>query len=164
MFNRTIFMGRICNDLEVKTTPAGLSVLSFRIAVDRSYQAKGEERKTDFFNCVAWRQTAEFISRFFAKGRMILVEGELQTRQYVDKNNVTQNVVELIIDNARFTGEKAQTTSSSYAPPQGYPDPPPAAQSSHPAENTNSAPQVSNGSYTASDFSAPAAANDDYPF
>ncbi len=160
MYNRAILMGRICNDLEVRTTPAGVSVLSFRIAVDRSYQAKGEERKSDFFNCVAWRQTADFISRFFSKGRMILVEGELQTRQYTDKNGVTQNVVELIIDNAKFTGEKAQTGSSSYAPAQGYPEPPPA----HPAETTNSAPTSSNGSYTAQDFASSGAADDDYPF
>ncbi|MBQ9482743.1 MAG: single-stranded DNA-binding protein [Ruminiclostridium sp.] len=161
MYNRAILMGRICNDLEVKTTPSGVTVLSFRIAVDRSYQAKGEERKSDFFNCVAWRQTADFISRFFSKGRMILVEGELQTRQYVDKNNVTQNVVELIVDNARFTGEKKQDGGGSYAPAQGYPEPPP----QHPAESTNSAPSASNGSYTAADFAPKGgAADDDYPF
>ena len=161
MYNRAILMGRICNDLEVKTTPSGVAVLSFRIAVDRSYQAKGEERKSDFFNCVAWRQTADFISRFFSKGRMILVEGELQTRQYVDKNNSTQNVVELIVDNARFTGEKKQDGSGSYAPAQGYPEPPP----QHPAESTNSAPSASNGSYTAADFAPKGgAADDDYPF
>ena len=164
MYNRAILMGRICNDLELKTTPSGVTVLSFRIAVDRSYQAKGEERKSDFFNCVAWRQTADFISRFFSKGRMILVEGELQTRQYVDKNNVTQNVVELIIDNARFTGEKkADSSGSSYAPAQGFPEPPPQY---HPAENTNSAPSASNGSYTAADFAPKGGDNkdDDYPF
>ncbi len=161
MYNRAILMGRICNDLEVRTTPAGVNVLSFRIAVDRSYQAKGEERKSDFFSCVAWRQTADFISRFFSKGRMILVEGELQTRQYTDKNGSTQNVVELIVDNARFTGEKSQSSgSSSYAPAQGYPEPPPA----HPAEMTNSAPSSSNGSYTAQDFASSGAADDDYPF
>jgi len=161
MYNRAILMGRICNDLEVKTTPSGVTVLSFRIAVDRSYQAKGEERKSDFFNCVAWRQTADFISRFFSKGRMILVEGELQTRQYVDKNNVTQNIVELIVDNARFTGEKKQDGGGSYAPAPGYPEPPP----QHPAESTNSAPSASNGNYTAADFAPKGgAADDDYPF
>ena len=163
MYNRAILMGRICNDLELKTTPSGVTVLSFRVAVDRSYQAKGEERKSDFFNCVAWRQNADFISRFFSKGRMILVEGELQTRQYVDKNNVTQNVVELIVDNARFTGEKkADSSGGAYAPAQGFPEPPPQY---HPAENTNSAPSASNGSYTADDFAAKKSGeDDDYPF
>ena len=65
-------MGRIANDLELKTTTSGASVLSFRIAVDRRYQVKGEDRKSDFFNVVAWRNEAEFISRYFSKGRMIL--------------------------------------------------------------------------------------------
>ncbi len=93
MFNKAILMGRIAHNLELKTTPGGLSVLSFRIAVERAYQAQGEERKTDFFNIVAWRSTAEFIAKYFSKGRMIFVEGELQTRQYVDKKGSTQNVV-----------------------------------------------------------------------
>lgn len=108
MFNKSILMGRICNDLELKTTPNGISVLSFRIAVDRNYQTKGEEKKTDFFNIVAWRTTAEFISKYFSKGKMILVEGELQTRQYTDKNGSTQNVVELMVSSAHFTGEKKE--------------------------------------------------------
>lgn len=93
MFNKAILMGRIAHNLELKTTPSGLSVLSFRIAVERAYQEQGEERKTDFFNIVAWRSTAEFIAKYFSKGRMIFVEGELQTRQYVDKKGSTQNVV-----------------------------------------------------------------------
>jgi len=107
MFNKVILMGRICHDLELKTTPNGIPVLSFRIAVDRNYQVKGEERKADFFSIVSWRSTAEFVSKYFAKGRMIMVNGELQTRQYVDKNNVTQNIVEIIADSVHFTGEKA---------------------------------------------------------
>ena len=164
MYNRAILMGRICNDLEVRTTPSGVNVLSFRIAVDRNYQAKGEERKSDFFNCVAWRQTADFISRFFSKGRMILVEGELQTRQYVDKNNVTQNIVELIVDNARFTGEKAQGGSSSYAPAQGFPEPPPQYRSSSGSGNSGSDKPESNGSLSADDFASTSASDDDYPF
>lgn len=108
MFNKSILMGRITHELELKATPGGVSVLSFRIAVDRAYQAQGEERKTDFFNIVAWRSTAEFISRYFSKGKMILVEGELQTRQYVDKNGSARNVVELIASSAHFTGEKKE--------------------------------------------------------
>ena len=123
MYNRAVLMGRICNDLTLKQTPNGTAVLQFRLAVDRSYQAKGEERKTDFFNIVAWRNTAEFISKYFSKGRMIIVDGELQTRQYEDKNGSTQTVVELIVDNASFTGEpkggassSAQYTSSAPAP------------------------------------------------
>ena len=120
MFNKAILMGRISHNLELKTTPDGLSVLSFRIAVDRAYQAQGEERKTDFFNIVAWRSTAEFISKYFSKGRMIMVEGELQTRQYVDKNGSTQNVVELVVSSAHFTGEKKEQAAAA-APPTSAP-------------------------------------------
>ena len=131
MYNRAILMGRICNELEVKTTPSGANVLSFRIAVDRSYQVKGEERKSDFFNVVAWRVHADFISKFFAKGRMILVEGELQTRQYTDKNGSNQTVVELIVDNARFTGESKQNSEQIASAPPSPPAPQPVA------KNTN---------------------------
>ena len=116
MFNKAILMGRIAHNLELKTTPGGLSVLSFRIAVDRAYQAQGEERKTDFFNIVTWRSTAEFIAKYFSKGRMIMVEGELQTRQYVYKNGSTQNVVELVVSSAHFTGEKKEQAAAA-APP-----------------------------------------------
>jgi len=106
MFNKAILMGRICHDLELKTTPSGVSVLSFRIAVDRKYQVKGEERKVDFFNIVAWRSTAEFVAKYFAKGRTIMIDGELQTRQYIDKNNLPQNITEIVADSVHFTGEK----------------------------------------------------------
>lgn len=153
MFNRAVLMGRICNDLELKTIQSGISVLSFRLAVDRSYQAKGEERKADFFNIVAWRSTAEFISRYFGKGRMILVEGELQTRQYVDKNGSTQNVVELVVNSAHFTGEPK--SSGNYG---AYPPPPPAPSQ---AATGNAAPAVSVGS--TNDF-VETGSDDDYPF
>ena len=75
MYNKVILLGRITQDLQLKTTPQGTSVLTFSIAVDRRFQTKGEEKKADFFNCVAWRQEAEFISRYWTKGRPILVEG-----------------------------------------------------------------------------------------
>ncbi|MCH5325109.1 MAG: single-stranded DNA-binding protein [Eubacterium sp.] len=154
MYNRVIMMGRIANDLELKTTTNGASVLSFRIAVDRRYQTKGEERKTDFFNVVAWRNEAEFISRYFSKGNMIHIEGELQTRSYNDKNGNTVYVTEIITDRACFTGEKANGGQQS--PYQNYSAP------AHPAENTNNtAPAVSQGApadFTESDD------DDDYPF
>lgn len=156
MYNKAILMGRICNDLELKTIPSGASVLSFRLAVDRAYQIKGEERKADFFNIVAWRNTAEFISRYFSKGRMILVEGELQTRQYVDKNGSTQNVVELVASNAHFTGEKA-VNSGSNSGYVGYNNPP-AQTNAAPAQP---APAISSGS--TSDF-VDTGSDDDYPF
>lgn len=109
--NKVIFMGRIANDLELKTTPSGVMVCSFRLAVDRNYQKKGEEKVTDFFNIVCWRATAEFVTRYFAKGKMILVEGELQTRKYDDKNGQSQTWYEVIVDKAHFTGEKLSDSS-----------------------------------------------------
>ena len=118
MFNRAILMGRICNDLELKTVQSGISVLSFRLAVDRSYQAKGEERKTDFFNIVAWRSTAEFISRYFSKGRMILVEGELQTRKYTKRSGIgcKQRQLHRRTQAARLWSLQQQCTHSAASP------------------------------------------------
>ncbi|MDR1754670.1 MAG: single-stranded DNA-binding protein [Eubacterium sp.] len=162
MYNKVILMGRICHDLELKTTPNGVSVLSFRIAVDRSFAAKGEERKTDFFDVVSWRQTAEFISRYFGKGRMILIDGELQTRQYVDKNNQTRNVTEIVVDNASFTGEpKASFNSAgSYQNQSGYQTSYPGGP--HPAEAVSVPPVMSSGE--PQDFVDMSDTDDDYPF
>ena len=111
MLNRVILMGRITQDLEVKTTPNGISVLSFNVAVERGYAKQGEERQSDFITCVAWRQTAEFIAKYFSKGRMIAIEGNLKTRNYEDKNGSKHYVTEVYVDNVSFTGEvKKQDT------------------------------------------------------
>jgi len=144
-------MGRICNDLELKTTPNGISVCSFRIAVDRNYQVKGEEKKTDFFNVVAWRAAAEFVTRYFAKGRMILVEGEMQTRKYEDKNGNPATWYEIIADQLHFTGEKSVAGSAPDSPPLP-PEPPQYENKSKPSNNEPPSP----------DFAT--ADDDDYPF
>ncbi|MBQ9374881.1 MAG: single-stranded DNA-binding protein [Ruminococcus sp.] len=127
MLNKVILMGRITQDLEVKQTQSGASVLSFTVAVQRSFARQGEERQTDFINCVAWRNTAEFIGRYFRKGRMIAIEGNLRTRTYDDKNGVKHYVTEVFVDNASFTGEKTEggyqqnDYNNSYAQPQTAP-------------------------------------------
>ena len=108
MLNRVILMGRITQDLELKSTPSGVSVLSFSIAVDRGFVKQGEERQADFISCVAWRQQAEFISKYFGKGRMIAIEGNLRTRTYDDKNGTKHYVTEVYVDSASFTGEPKQ--------------------------------------------------------
>lgn len=118
MYNKVILMGRITKDIEIKTTPSGVAVTSFSIAVDRRVKSKDGEKVTDFIDCVAWRQTADFISRFFCKGKLILIEGELQTRTYTDKNGNNRKAVEVIVDQASFTGEKRQTDSSPVAQEQ----------------------------------------------
>lgn len=106
MYNKVIMMGRIVNDLELKTTPSGHSVCSFRIAVERRFNNKDGERQTDFFNVVVWNKLAEYVSRYFDKGRMILVEGEMTTRQYTDKNGNNATWYEINAERVSFTGEK----------------------------------------------------------
>ena len=127
MFNQATLMGRITHDLELKTTPSGVNVCSFQIAVDRRYQQKGEERKSDFFTVVAWRQQAEFVHRYFAKGRMIMVVGELQNRTYTSKDGVEVRVTEIIADRVCFTGEKAVSGAAPAADPAAAPSTPPPA-------------------------------------
>ncbi len=121
MLNRVILMGRITHDPELKQTPSGVSVLSFSVAVDRSFVKQGEERQTDFINCVAWRQQAEFISRYFGKGRMIALEGQLRSRTYDDKNGTKHYVTEVYVDNVSFTGEPKQASQrQEYGPEYEY--------------------------------------------
>lgn len=115
MLNRVILMGRITQDLEVRQTPNGIAVLTFNLAVDRSYQSQNGERQTDFITCVAWRQQAEFISRYFSKGRMIAIEGNLRTRTYDDKNGTRHYVTEVFVDSVSFTGEPKAQNSGTYA-------------------------------------------------
>lgn len=165
MYNKVIMLGRVTQDLELKTTPQGISVLSFSIAVDRRYQVKGEERKSDFFNCVAWRNEAEFISRFWSKGRPILVEGELQNRSYVDKNGITRYVTEIIVDRATFTGDSRRNDNSGYIQNAGFPEPPPqhSGSSGSSSSFTEQAPSNSNEGFTAKDFET-SAMDEEYPF
>lgn len=106
MINNVTLMGRLTAHPELKTTTGGTSVTSFNIAVDRNYQKQGQERETDFITCVAWRNTAEFISKWFKKGDMIAVTGEIQTRKYTDKNGNNRIAVEVVIGQASFCGGK----------------------------------------------------------
>lgn len=119
MLNRVILMGRITQELELRQTPNGISVLSFSIAIDRNFAKQGEERQTDFIDCVAWRQQAEFISKYFGKGRMIAVEGSIQTRTYQDKNGNNRKAVDVVVDRASFTGEPKQGGSQQNSYQQG---------------------------------------------
>lgn len=117
MLNITILSGRITHDLELKQTPSGGTVLSFSLAVERAFARQGEERKTDFINCVAWGKTAEFIYNYFSKGSPIAVRGNLRTRTYDDKNGSRHYVTELYIDEAQFTfAPKEQIQQASYTP------------------------------------------------
>lgn len=106
--NRVVIMGRIASDIELRYTPSNIPVCSFRVAVERKFTGQGGERETDFFDLVAWRNTAEFISKYFAKGRMIAVDGHLETRKWEDKHAQKRVSVEIIADDVSFCGEKAE--------------------------------------------------------
>ena len=118
MLNCAIIMGRLTADPELKTTQSGISVTSISVAVDRNDTPKGQERQTDFINVVAWRQTAEFVTRYFHKGSMIAIEGSIQTRKYQDKNGNNRTAVEVVANNVSFCGSKAESGTGS--PDGGY--------------------------------------------
>lgn len=105
MINKVILTGRITHDIEIRQTPSGASMTAFTIAVERSYSKKDEERQTDFITIVAWNKTAEFIGRYFAKGRSIAVIGQLRSRTYDDKNGTKHYVTEVFADEVQFTFE-----------------------------------------------------------
>ena len=121
MLNCAIIMGRLTTDPELKTTPNGISVTSFTVAVDRNYQKPGQERQTDFINVSAWRQTGEFVSKYFTKGSMIAVSGRLQIRDYTDRDGNRRTAAEVVADNVYFGDSKRrddgdQPARSSYSP------------------------------------------------
>lgn len=107
MFNLVVLTGRLTADPELKTTPNGISVTSFSIAVGRRYRA-GETAQTDFINIVAWRQTAEFVAKYFKKGSMIGIEGSIQTRKYTDKNGNNRTAFEVVANNVQFVESKRE--------------------------------------------------------
>lgn len=106
MINNVVLMGRLTAAPELKATNNGTSVTAFTIAVERRYQQQNGEKLTDFINCVSWRNTAEFICKYFTKGDMIAVTGEIQTRKYKHKDGSERTAVEIVIENASFTGGK----------------------------------------------------------
>ena len=108
MLNSAIIMGRLTANPELKTTPNGVSVTKFCVAVDRNYTKQVEEKQADFINVVAWRQAAEFVSKYFSKGSMIAVQGSIQTRNYEDSKGNKRTVVEIVAENVSFCGDKAE--------------------------------------------------------
>ena len=111
MFNLVVLTGRLTADPELKTTQSGISVTSFSIAVDRRYRV-GEERQTVFIKVVAWRQSAEFVAKYFKKGNMIGIEGSIQTRKYTDKNGNNRTAFEVVANNVQFVETKRDSAPS----------------------------------------------------
>lgn len=125
--NTIVIMGRLTKDIELKTTQSGISVATFDVAVPRKRADKDGNRKTDFFTCVAWRSSAEFLSKWFCKGDMIAVEGEMQTRKYTDQNGNNRTAYEILVDNAYFCGGKNnaqnnQQNATQFTPPTQTPE------------------------------------------
>ena len=112
MLNVAVLMGRLVADPDLRTTPSGVSVTSFRLAVDRKFARQGEERQADFIDIVAWRQTADFVTRYFRKGSMIAVQGSIQTRNYEDKQGNKRTAVEVVADNVSFCGSKSENNTN----------------------------------------------------
>ncbi len=143
MLNNVTIMGRLAAQPEVRTTTSGISVCSFTVACNRNFAKSGEEAATDWIDCVAWRQNAEFISKYFNKGSMIVVVGSLQTRTYEDKNGNKRKATEVVVNQSYFGESKRDS-----------------AQQAQPAVQE---PSVSYSSAAASDF-AVADDESDLPF
>lgn len=128
MLNNAVIMGRICNDIEVRSTPSGVSVCRFTVAVDRRYTKQGEEKQADFIDILAWRQTAEFVGKYFQKGSMIAVQGSIQTGSY-EKDGIKRRTFEIVADNVSFCGSKndnsgtaTESPAPAYTPPTSTAD------------------------------------------
>lgn len=140
--NKVMLIGRMCSDPELRQTQSGISSCRFTVAVDRRFADKNTgERQADFISCTAWRQTAEFVSRYFSKGKLIAVEGSLRTGSYTDRNHsdVTHYTTDVFVDNVEFVGGKNDNTGSTQITQQ-------TAQAQQPSDN----PDMSYGSL--SDF------------
>ena len=126
MLNKIIIMGRLTRDPELRRTGSGTAVTSFSLAVDRDFKSQSGEKETDFIDVVAWRSTAEFVSKYFAKGRMAVVEGRLQLRDWTDKDGGKRRRAEVVADNVYFGDSKRDSaggeyggTAPSYSAPAG---------------------------------------------
>lgn len=132
MFNKAILIGRLTADPELKQTNSGTYVVNFQIAVDRRFRGPDGERKTDFITIVCWQRTAEFVAKYFHKGDPIGIDGNIQTRNYEDKQGNKRTAFEVVADNAFFVGGKTNNSGGSYAPAQTF-APPAAPMSPAPA-------------------------------
>ena len=157
MLNHITIMGRLTRDPELRRTGSGVAVASFTVAVDRDMAPQGQEKETDFIDCVAWRQTGEFVSKYFTKGRMIVVSGRLQIRSWNDKDGNKRRTAEVVADNCYFGDSKREDGNQGgySAPAGGYNNP-----------GNNSYGQQNNGyggygSYGGG-YSAPAAPGSDF--
>jgi single-strand DNA-binding protein len=117
MLNVAIIMGRLTRDPELRRTGSGIAVASFTVAVDRDHTSEGQERETDFIDCVAWRGTAEFVEKYFKKGSMIALKGRLQIRNWTDKDGNKRRSAEVVAESVYFADSKKADAAPQYAEP-----------------------------------------------
>ena len=121
MLNRIIVMGRMTRDPELRRTNSGTAVASFTVAVDRDFKSQSGEKETDFIDVVAWRNTAEFVCKYFSKGRMAVVEGRLQLRDWTDKDGNKRRSAEIVSDSVYFGDSKRDGGDAAQSEPQSEP-------------------------------------------
>ena len=158
MLNVAVIMGRLAADPELRHTPNGVAVTSFTLAVDRSYARAGTERQTDWIDVVAWRQTAEFVCKYFTKGQLMAVTGSIQTRNYEDRNGNKRKAVEIQATEVNFASSKREGGSMGGDPSYSQPR---ASAPAQPAAFSEPAPAYSSGS--TEDFEE-ILGDDDLPF
>lgn len=112
MLNRITIQGRLVRDPELRRTGSGIAVTSFTVAVDRDFARDGGEKETDFIDCVAWRSTGEFVSKYFTKGSMVVVSGRLQIRSWTDNDENKRRSAQIVADNVYFCGSKRESNGS----------------------------------------------------
>ncbi len=157
MLNRIIIMGRLVRDPELRTTQSGVAVTSFTLAVDRDFRSRDSgEKATDFIDVVAWRQTAEFVCKYFSKGRMAIAEGRLQIRDWKDREGNNRRSAEVVAENVYFGDSKRDNAGGS-----DYGSPPPYGM---PAQSYNQAPSYGAPSGDSSGFSEIDDQDGDLPF
>ena len=122
MLNHIDIMGRLTRDPELRRTNSGKAVASFTVAVDRDF-SQGDQKETDFIDCVAWQNTGEFVSKYFQKGSMIVVSGRLQIRSWTDKDGNKRRTAEVVADNVYFGDSKKQDTHTGFIPNDSVPAP-----------------------------------------
>lgn len=124
MLNHVVVMGRLTRDPELRRTQSGTAVISFSLAVERDFKGQDGEKVTDFFDVTAWRNTAEFVNRYFTNGRMMVVDGRLQSRKWEDRDGNRRTSIEIVADNCYFGDTKKETSgpppAGSYPPSGGY--------------------------------------------
>ena len=159
MLNKIFIMGRLTRDPELRRTQSGTPVTSFSLAVDRDFKSQSGEKETDFIDVVAWRSTAEFVAKYFTKGRMAVVEGRLQMRDWTDKDGNKRRSAEVVADNVYFGDSKRDNAEGGFNQTQGY------------AQSFNQVPQQQpayqapqNVSSAASDFSMLSDDDPELPF